>query len=491
MAHAKLLAAQIEPWREGDGPLAERLAAALAAVIERGVLDGVRLPAERELARELEVSRSTVTRAYALLREARLVASRERSGTVVRPLGTRRPDGAQIPQLRKLLRSEVAGGGVDLSVGGPPLDDLVSGLTVTLGDAAGLVSPHGYAPRGLGALREAVARHESAAGVPTAPDEVLITSGGQEALTLVFELLAGRRQPVAFDAPTYPGALEAAEHAGAVPAAVERDGAGMRPDALRALLARTAVGLVYLMPGCGNPTGAAIPRGRARRLLSVAAEHDALVLEDSSLDAVRYAGPPAPLRALAPQRVLRIGSLSKLAWGGLRLGWVTGPRDVVGRLARIKGGRDLGEGVLGQLGALRLLERVDELGAARRAQAQARMRVLVAELRRRIPEWEIDEPEGGWSLWVRLPGVDGEAFAAAASRRGVEVAPGSAHFPGAVASQAVRISFTAPEPLLVVGAERLAAAWDDVRDEAAARRADGTSRLSAAREAPAAASRTG
>src|SRR5688572_17363126 len=180
MAQAPLVAAHLAAWRAGSGPLAERLAAALGDVIERGVLDGQALPAERRLADALGVSRSTVTRAYALLADRRLVASRERSGTVVRALGTRRPDGAQMPQLPQLLKADLVAGGVNLAVGGPPLDDVVAGLTVTLGDAATLGSTHGYMPRGLPALREAVAHRESERGVPTAPDEVLITSGGQE-----------------------------------------------------------------------------------------------------------------------------------------------------------------------------------------------------------------------------------------------------------------------------------------------------------------------
>lgn len=465
MAQAQLVAAHLAAWRTGAGPLAERLAAALGDVIERGVLDGQVLPAERQLATTLGVSRSTVTRAYALLADRRLVASRERSGTVVRPLGTRRPDGAQMPQLPHLLRAQLATSGVNLAVGGPPLDAVVSDLTVRLGDAAGLLGPHGYAPRGLQALREAVAQHESARGTPTAPDEVLITSGGQEALSLLADLLVGRRQPVAFDAPTYPGALEAVEHAGGIPTAVARDAAGMRPDALRALLARTAAGLVYLMPGVGNPTGEVMPRGRARQLLSVAAEHDALVVEDATLDELRHDGPPEPLRAHAPNRVLRIGSLSKLAWGGVRIGWITGPRDVVGRLARLKGGHDLGEGVLVQLAALQLLAGIDALGATRRAQARARMTLLAGELRRRIPEWDVPEPDGGWSLWIDLPGVDGDAFVAAAARHGVDITAGAAHIPGRPPSNAVRVCFTAPEPLLVVGAERLAAAWDELASD--------------------------
>ncbi|HST42167.1 MAG TPA: GntR family transcriptional regulator, partial [Conexibacter sp.] len=156
MSELTRLTAQLGDWRQRPGALVERLADALAAVIERGGLDGVALPAERRLARELGVSRATVVHAYARLRERRLVVSRERSGTVVRAVGRRgRAPGTQLPQLQRLLAPDAEH--VDLSVAAPPLDELVAGIAVELGDAAGLVQPHGYDPQGMPALREAVA----------------------------------------------------------------------------------------------------------------------------------------------------------------------------------------------------------------------------------------------------------------------------------------------------------------------------------------------
>src|SRR5256885_1916442 len=123
MADADRLTALIGPWRDGDGPQFARLAAALAAAIERGSLDGVVLPAERRLALALGISRSTVVRAYESLREQGLVASRERSGTVVRPPRRRQvaPKG-QMFQLAQLLGPDE---GIDLSVSAPPLDEVV------------------------------------------------------------------------------------------------------------------------------------------------------------------------------------------------------------------------------------------------------------------------------------------------------------------------------------------------------------------------------
>jgi DNA-binding transcriptional MocR family regulator len=475
MSSVSGLVAQLGAWRERPGPLGDRLADALRAVIERGLLDGVRLPAERRLAAELGVSRATVVHAYAELRARRLVTSRARSGTVVRSLGRGgRAPGTQLPQLQRLLSPDAAH--VDLAVAAPPLDDLVAGVAVEFGDAAGLVEPHGYDPQGMPALRAAIADRMTGDGTATDPDEVLVTNGAHEALSLLAALFVGRGQPVAVDVPTYPGALELFERAGGRPVAVPADTAGMRADALGRLLDRAVVALVYLMPGCHSPTGRSVALGRRRALLEAAAARDVLVVEDAALDKLRFDGPLPSLRSLAPDQVVRVGSLDKLAWAGLRIGWVVAPRATIGRLAQLKAARDLGTGILSQLAALQLLADVDRLRRARVDQARARMEHLRSELDRRVPAWTVVPPEGGWSLWVELPrsaGVDGDALAAAASRHGVDVAAGRAHVAGATGAAAagrdaeralfaVRIAYAQPEPLLTLGAERLAAAWAEL-----------------------------
>ena len=475
MSDVSRLVAQLGDWRARSGALGERLADALGAVIERGALDGVRLPAERRLAAALGVSRATVVHAYTELRRRRLVASRERSGTVVRSLGRRgRAPGTQLPQLPRLLAPDAAH--VDLAVASPPLDDLLAGVGVELAEAAGQVEPHGYDPQGMPALRAAVAERLTDRGAPTDAAEVLITNGAHEALALLSTLFVGRGQPVAVDATTYPGALELFERAGGRPVALAGDRAGMRPDLLRDLLRRSVVALLYLMPGCHSPTGGSIALGRRPALLRAAAERDLLVVEDAALDELRFDGPLPPLRALAPQRVVHVGSLDKLAWAGLRIGWIVAPRPTIGRLTQLKAAHDLGTAILSQLAALRLLHAADGLRRSRVEQARARMEHLRSELNARVPTWTIARPQGGWSLWAELPrsaGIDGDALAAAASRHGVDVAAGRPHL-AAPASRgeagrgervaAVRVAYAAPEPLLTLGAERLAAAWRELAD---------------------------
>jgi DNA-binding transcriptional MocR family regulator len=369
----------------------------------------------------------------------------------VRPLRRRQvaPRG-QMFQLAQLLAPSDA---IDLSVPAPVVDDVVRGLSVSPADGAG----HGYAPWGLPALRAAVAELTA-----TAPEEVLITSGAHEALALIAALLVGRRQPVAVDPLTYPGLLEVLARAGGEPVVVAGDRAGMRADALRDVLRRGGIGFVYLMPGVANPTGASVAVGRRPALLQAAAEFDTFVVEDAALEHLRFDGPLTPLRALAPERVLHVGSMSKLGWAGLRVGWICGPRDLVGRLARLKGARDIGAGALGQLAALQLLRDLPSLRAARVAQGQERLGVLRAELAAALPSWTLNAPEGGWALWADMGTVDSDVFTAAAAAHGVQVGPGSAHVPGEGSSTALRLAFSPPPDVLREGVRRLAAAWATV-----------------------------
>jgi DNA-binding transcriptional MocR family regulator len=234
----------------------------------------------------------------------------------------------------------------------------------------------------------------------------------------------------------------------------------MRADALRDVLARGGVGFIYLMPGVANPTGAGVALGRRPSLLEAAAEFDTFVVEDAALEQLRFDGPLVPLRALAPERVLHVGSLSKLAWAGLRVGWICGPRDLVGRLARLKGARDIGAGALGQLAALELLGDVPSLRAARLAQGRERLGVLREELAAALP-WSLGAPEGGWALWAEI-GLDADVFTATAASHGVRVGPGSAHVPGEGSSTALRLAFSPPPEVLREGVRRLVSAWASV-----------------------------
>jgi DNA-binding transcriptional MocR family regulator len=453
------LVAALGDWDSRPGPRYVRLADAIAAAVERGLLDGMRLPAERRLADRLRVSRTTVVGAYNLVRERGLADSRQRSGTVIRSTGgrlvARHPLG---PAITRLLDGDRDA--IDLCIGAQRLDDVIAGHAVRLGDAAEIAGPYGYAPQGALVLREALAEHLGARGVRADPEELLITSGAQGALTLLAALLVGRGRPVLVGQTTYAGALEAFGRAGASLVPVEADAGGIRVESLRHHLGRGPAALVYLVPNVHNPTGRELAADRRHAVIDAAAEHGVPVVEDTVLDDLRYAGTLRPtLQELSPDTVVGVGSVSKLAWAGLRVGWIRAPRPLILRLARLKGAWDLGAPVLDQLLCLRLLEDWEALAAVRRTQAAEAMGLLTGALREHLPDWEITEPLGGLSAWVTLPYGSGDEVVAAALRHGVAVAPGSAHAAGDAGDGAVVVRTGAPRQDLAEGVRRLAAAW--------------------------------
>ncbi len=447
-------------WTERSGPRYRRLAAAIRGAIEQGLVPaGARLPAERALADGLLVSRTTVVNAYALLRDESLVESRRGSGTTVRAVGPAEapPAAFRAPMMSQLVDSRSAR--IDLSIGAPVNPALVA-EPLDLEAAVALAPPHGFTPLGLTALRQAVAAKHAGDGVPTAVDEVMITSGAQGALSLVARGLVTPGDRVVVEAPTYPGALEAFSRAGALVESIPMDEAGARPDALERALARGGVRLVYLVPTCHNPTGAITTEARRRELVYVARRHEVTILEDGTLADVRFAGPaPTPLAALAPELVLAVGSLSKIGWGGLRVGWLRAPSATILRLARMRAADDLGGPVFAEAVGLRLLERLPELIDARCEEAESRMRVLADGLRELLPAWEFTAPRGGFCLWVRLPHGSGDEFAQVALRHGVAVAVGSATAIDDDFIDRIRLSYTPSPERLRGGVERLARAW--------------------------------
>ena len=163
--------------------------------------------------------------------------------------------------------------------------------------------------------------------------------------------------------------------------------------------------------------------------------------------------------AYVPDRVLAAGSLSKVAWGGLRTGWVRGPAAFVDSLGRLRAATDFGASVLPQVVAARVLDDLPALAARRRDVLRSRRDVAQEELARCLPEWSWTEPEGGLSLWIRLPGGNADAFVQVALRHGVDVTPGSAHAVGSGCDDFLRLSYGPTPDVLREGITRLAAAW--------------------------------
>ncbi|HTY42942.1 MAG TPA: PLP-dependent aminotransferase family protein [Thermoanaerobaculia bacterium] len=470
-------------WADGDGPVYRRLSRALAAAIDRGEIEpGSRLPAERVLADALAVSRTTVVSAYEELRAAERVESRRGSGTRVRGSAARGPglrlreDPSGSFRRHPVYRSLVDGPGDTIEFLGahlPAPDSLPRELArVEERALRELARGPGYLPMGLPALRQAIARHLTGSGVPTTDEQVLVTHGAQQAIGLAGALFLERGDAVVVEDPTYLGSIDIFAGLGArlVPVPVGGDAAWL--SRLKNLIAAAAPRLVYLMPTFHNPTGAVMPESCRRGLARLAREMRVPIVEDNTLADLSLSGrAPAPIAAFdtaAP--ILTIGSLSKLFWGGLRIGWIRGSEELLARITRLKIMADLGGSLVGQLGAVRLLSGAERVKQARRREMRERLDRLTQLLSRHLPSWRWEAPAGGLSLWVRLPRGDANAFAQVALRHGVAVVPGSLASSSGGCADRLRLPFVLDAAPMKEGVERLARAWAAYAGEDAARR---------------------
>jgi DNA-binding transcriptional MocR family regulator len=160
--------------------------------------------------------------------------------------------------------------------------------------------------------------------------------------------------------------------------------------------------------------------------------------------------------------VVSIGSLSKVAWGGLRIGWIRAPHALAERIVRARHASDLGAAVPSQLLALRLLPELDTIVTARRAYLRRRADDAVALLAGALPTWSVASPRGGLAVWARLPLADSGPLTQLAHRHGVRVAPGAAAAPLGGPDPHVRLCVDRPEAQLAEGVRRLAAAWAEL-----------------------------
>lgn len=458
-------------WSHASGPLYRLLAQALrTAILEGDIPAGTRLPAERALAEALAVSRTTVVAAYDGLEQEALITRRHGSGTWVESLslaktGAYRPTSngslARSPLFETLLSEPHDT--IDLSTGAPDALDGLAPDAFALADAelAPLLTTTGYAPLGLPALRDAIALHLDRMGLPTTAKQVLVTSGAQQALALAATLYVQRGDSVMVENPTYFGALDTFRALGArlLPVAVDHE--GLRTDILQRALGASLPRLLYLTPTFHNPTGAVLSQTRSRAIASLAGELGLPVIEDNAFADLGIRGEaPPPIASYAPsEAILTIGSMNKLFWQGLRVGWIRAPENILSRLARVKVIADLGTGTLTQAVALRLLTHIAEVKAARRQQLQERLTLATALLHEHLPDWTWAPPAGGFFLWIHLPHGDASEFAQIALRFGVIVTPGTVMSVDDSHQGYLRLPFLLRPDVLESGIQRLAQAW--------------------------------
>jgi DNA-binding transcriptional MocR family regulator len=331
----------------------------------------------------------------------------------------------------------------------------------------------GYLPLGLPDLRDALAGLLSRThGLATRPEQIVVTTGAQQALDLLIrsEVLPG--QAVVVEDPTFPGPLDTLQRAGARMVGVPATG-GTDPDQLAQAVATHQPALVYLTLTHHNPTGLVMPGHHRRRIAELAAAHpdtlfiDDLTMADLTLDEMEV---PPPLAAVAPglPNIVTVGSLSKSYWGGLRAGWARAEAGVVSRLAAAKAAADLGSPLYQQAMVAALVRyQHAEIVAWQRERLREQRDALAGALRSELPGWHWRDPPGGLTLWARLPGnaagdTDGSAFTQAALRHGVAVVPGRLLSASGLSRDYIRIAFTQPPDQLREAAAALAAAWDSL-----------------------------
>ncbi|MFF7358251.1 MULTISPECIES: PLP-dependent aminotransferase family protein [Streptomyces] len=437
-------------------------------VLEGRVPVAARLPAERELALALSVSRTTVAAAYEALRSEGFLESRRGAGSwTAVPAGNPLPARGLEPLPPEALGSVIDLGCASLPAPEPWLTRAVQGALEELPPYA---HTHGDYPAGLPALRSMIAERYTASGIPTMPEQIMVTTGAMGAIDAICHLFAGRGERIAVESPSYANILQLMREAGArlVPVAMAQGLSGWDMDRWRQVLREAAPRLAYVVADFHNPTGALADEDQRRRLVDAARSAGTVLVADETMSELwldeEFAGGGMPRRVCAfdpsGSTVITVGSASKAFWAGMRIGWVRAAPDVIRSLVAARAYADLGTPVLEQLAVNWLFstggwEQAVEL---RRAQARENREALVAALRRELPTWEFDTPKGGLTLWVRAGGLSGSRLAEAGERTGVRVPSGPRFGVDGAFEGYVRLPFTVGGAVAEEAAVRLAAA---------------------------------
>ncbi|WP_404868558.1 PLP-dependent aminotransferase family protein [Kitasatospora griseola] len=467
------LARQLPP-ADGGRPAYRALADRVSRLVADGRLPaGTRLPAERELAAELRLSRTTVAAAYEALRADGFLRSRRGAGSwTALPDGTRPPADTLHP-----LALDRTGTELDLGLAAPTAPpQLAEAAAHALDRLPAYAAGHGTYPTGLPVLREAVARRYTERGLPTGPDQVLITTGAMSALHLVHHALLTRGDRVAVEAPSYPNTLRALDRFGArlvpVPFTTDRTGrAGWDLPQWQRVLRGAAPKLVSAIPDFQNPTGALIDEDQRRDLLAHARAAGTAVLADETCAELGWnvddSALPRPLAALdRDARVITVGSAGKLLWPGLRIGWLRAQPSLVRKLATDRALYDLGTPVLDQLICARLLtHHLPAVRTDRHTGLRATAEAFAEALPRHFPHWRFTLPPGGLALWVATPGLPATALARAGERLGVRIASGARFGIDGAFEEYLRLPLTLPAAHVPDALHRITEAAELARNE--------------------------
>ncbi|RLU92237.1 GntR family transcriptional regulator [Streptomyces griseocarneus] len=476
----------------------ERSSVAGLAATLRGELDryspGEKLPSSRSLVERFRVSPVTVSRALGALAAEGLVVTRPGAGAFRAEPHAAPARAGDTSWQQVALSAEPAGGAVPRTVDAgavvatlaepPPAVIELSGgyLHPTLQPERALAAALARAGRrpgawgrppldGVAELRAWFAREIGGPAGTVAASDVLITAGGQCALTAALRALAPPGAPVLVESPTYPGMMAAARASGLRLVPVPTDARGVRTDLLAEAFCASGARLFVCQPLFQNPTGAVLSDERRREVVRIARDAGAFVVEDDFARRLAHEdAPPLPptLAAEDPDGiVVHVCSLTKATSPSLRVGALAARGPVLERLRAIQivdsffVPRPLQEAALELVGSPAWARHQRVIAAELRTRREA----LLTAVRRELPGLEADfVPPGGFTVWLRLPdGTDETALAAAALREGVAVAPGRPYYAAEPAAPHLRLSFAAAAGVaeLAEGVGRLAAACAD------------------------------
>jgi GntR family transcriptional regulator/MocR family aminotransferase len=452
--------------------------------LRQGILSGslaadTRLPASRQLAHDLGVNRLTVENAYAELEIEGLIYSKMGSGTYVLPASPlltlpQAGSGASWPlwqqsiefQSRATKRKpadEIFKG----TAQAPHLISFASGIgdahlfpaedfrkvlqTVMRRDGIAALDygePNGHAP-----LRETITHILASQGLQTRPENVLITAGSQQALSLVSQLLLKPGDVILVESPTYSGALDLFRALNFQVVGIPVDNHGMQVERLEKLMQQHHPKLIYTIPNFHNPTGTCLSTARRRQLIILADRYNIPILEDDFVGDLRYEGRTQPaLKALDPGgRVIYVSTFSKILMPGLRVGFLVSEGPVYNSLVDFKRVNDLATSTLVQR-ALEAYVTVGRYQSHLRRSCQIfhkRRDVMLSAIQRYLPtEVHLDSPQGGMFIWLQLPDkLSSEKLFPLAWQEGVTFAPGNEFFPDALGGRNwLRLNFVAQAP---------------------------------------------
>lgn len=462
--------------RDSSLPLYQQIKAHL----RQGILSGslapeTRLPACRQLARDLGVNRITVENAYSELEADGLVFSRMGSGTYVLPpaplppvpktaSGTAWPFWQQSLPAKNAVTRLAATEEMLKAAGHPNPINFASGIsdsrqfpaedfrktlqTVMRRDG---ISAMDYGERnGYGPLREGITHILASQGLQTHPENILITAGSQQAITLIAQTLLKPEDIILVESPTYSIAMELFRALGFRLVGIPVDKQGMQVEKLEKLLQQHHPKLIYTIPNFHNPTGTCLNSARRRQLIVLADRYNVPILEDDFVGDLRYEGRAQPsLKSLDPGgHVIYVSTFSKMLMPGLRVGFLVADGPVYDSLFGLKRLSDLATSTLIQR-ALEAYVTVGRYQAYLRRSCQifrTRRDAMVTAINRYLPAGvAFDPPQGGLHLWLRLPdGLSSDELLPLACQAGVAFNPGSSCFPDGLGEQGwMRLNFAA------------------------------------------------